>query len=119
MVRLAIDRQSYNTSVSVILSGAWLGENPHDMPEGARTAGGATSPAWRFLHAAASRSGRIAAIGLSVIARRGRWLVVLACAVLSWTSGARPALAQTERPRVGVAFGGGSARGLAHVGIIA
>ena len=41
------------------------------------------------------------------------------CATLSWTVGARPALAQEERPRVGVAFGGGSARGLAHVGIIA
>jgi NTE family protein len=41
------------------------------------------------------------------------------CAILSWTVGARPALAQEERPRVGVAFGGGSARGLAHVGIIA
>ena len=54
-----------------------------------------------------------------MIGRRYRGLVVLVWATLSWTVDARPALAQGERPRVGVAFGGGSARGLAHVGIIA
>jgi NTE family protein len=54
-----------------------------------------------------------------MIGRRFRRVVVLVCATLSWTVDARPALAQGERPRVGVAFGGGSARGLAHVGIIA
>ena len=31
---------------------------------------------------------------------------------------ASPALAQEARPTVGVAFGGGSARGIAHVGVI-
>jgi NTE family protein len=54
-----------------------------------------------------------------MIGRRCCRLAVLVCATLSWTVGARFALAQEERPRVGVAFGGGSARGLAHVGIIA
>ena len=29
-----------------------------------------------------------------------------------------PAVGQTARPTVGVAFGGGSARGIAHIGII-
>jgi NTE family protein len=33
-------------------------------------------------------------------------------------AGAHPVHAQPSRPRVGVAFGGGSARGIAHVGII-
>jgi NTE family protein len=32
--------------------------------------------------------------------------------------GATPASAQPPRPKVGVAFGGGSARGLAHIGVI-
>lgn len=39
-------------------------------------------------------------------------LLALASAV------ARPAQAQQPQPRVGVAFGGGSARGIAHVGVI-
>ena len=51
--------------------------------------------------------------------RRCRGLRVLICATLAWMAAARPAPAQTERPPVGVAFGGGSARGIAHVGIIA
>ena len=54
-----------------------------------------------------------------MISRKCRRLLVLACLTLTWIAGSRPALAQTERPRVGVAFGGGSARGIAHVGIIA
>ena len=54
-----------------------------------------------------------------MIARRCRRLVLLACATLSWIPGAAPARAQEERPRLGIAFGGGSARGIAHVGIIA
>ena len=45
--------------------------------------------------------------------------MALAWAILTCAASTRPALAQAERPRVGVAFGGGSARGLAHVGIIA
>ena len=36
-----------------------------------------------------------------------------------WSVGPRAALAQEPRPRVGLAFGGGSARGIAHVGVIA
>jgi len=54
-----------------------------------------------------------------MIRLRSCQLVVLVCAILSWAVSAQPALAQAERPRIGVAFGGGSARGLAHVGIIA
>ena len=33
-------------------------------------------------------------------------------------AGASTALAQTTRPVIGVAFGGGSARGIAHIGVI-
>jgi len=54
-----------------------------------------------------------------MISRRPRCLPVLVCIALAWTVGTRAALAQEDRPRVGVAFGGGSARGIAHVGIIA
>ena len=54
-----------------------------------------------------------------MIGLRSSHLVALLCATLSWTLSAQPALAQSERPRIGIAFGGGSARGLAHVGVIA
>jgi NTE family protein len=51
---------------------------------------------------------------------RRRRVAALACAGLSWyILGSTPAFAQAGRPRVGVAFGGGSARGIAHVGVIA
>jgi NTE family protein len=43
------------------------------------------------------------------------WLVALALLALSLFS---PLSAQETRPTVGVAFGGGSARGIAHVGVI-
>jgi NTE family protein len=46
-------------------------------------------------------------------------LVVLACALMAWTAAGTPTFAQDGRAPVGVAFGGGSARGIAHVGIIA
>ena len=55
----------------------------------------------------------------SIDARRRCCLVALAWAILTCAASTPSALAQAERPRVGVAFGGGSARGLAHVGIIA
>ena len=47
----------------------------------------------------------------------------LVAAVLLWTGisatlAAQPPAAAAPRPRVGVAFGGGSARGLAHVGVL-
>ena len=51
---------------------------------------------------------------MTVIIRRG-YVALLAVAVLT---AATPAHAQQPRPRVGVAFGGGSARGLAHIGVI-
>src|SRR5688572_33347574 len=44
-------------------------------------------------------------------------VVASAVAVLVLTLGSAPSFAQ-DRPAVGVAFGGGSARGIAHVGII-
>ena len=51
--------------------------------------------------------------------RSGGLVAKFACvALLVLAVGARPAQAQPERSRVGVAFGGGSARGIAHVGII-
>ena len=46
-------------------------------------------------------------------------IAVIVCFGLTLTACAPSAFAQGERPRLGVAFGGGSARGLAHVGIIA
>src|SRR5688572_33277257 len=44
-------------------------------------------------------------------------VVAMAVAVLALPPGSAPSFAQ-ERPKVGVAFGGGSARGIAHVGVI-
>ena len=44
----------------------------------------------------------------------GRLSIVVFCLAGAATS----AFAQTGRPTVGVAFGGGSARGIAHVGVI-
>jgi NTE family protein len=44
-------------------------------------------------------------------------VVASAVAVLVLTLGSAPSFAQ-DRPKVGVAFGGGSARGIAHVGVI-
>ena len=58
-------------------------------------------------------------VGRSIDARRRCYLVALAWAILTCAASPPSALAQAERPRVGVAFGGGSARGIAHVGIIA
>jgi NTE family protein len=54
-----------------------------------------------------------------MMSQRSCRIAVVVCVGLAWTGYARPAYAQGERPRLGVAFGGGSARGLAHVGIIA
>src|SRR4051812_23541621 len=54
-----------------------------------------------------------------MISQRSCRIAILVCVGLMGTAYARPASAQGERPRLGVAFGGGSARGLAHVGIIA
>jgi NTE family protein len=45
---------------------------------------------------------------------RNHVFFVLACLLML----SAPALAQDRRPTVGVAFGGGSARGIAHVGVI-
>jgi NTE family protein len=42
---------------------------------------------------------------------------LLPCA-LPGSAGAQPAAAASPRPRIGVALGGGSARGLAHVGVL-
>src|SRR6187397_575006 len=53
-----------------------------------------------------------------MMSRRSGRIAVLVCIGLTWTGYSQSAFAQGERPRVGVAFGGGSARGLAHVGII-
>jgi NTE family protein len=53
-----------------------------------------------------------------MMSRRNCRIAVLVCIGLTWTVHSQSAFAQGERPRVGVAFGGGSARGLAHVGII-
>src|SRR5918993_2299996 len=91
----------------------------HGRPEGRPARRRHVTPGRRFPRADASGSGRIAAISSWMMGRRHGRLLVFLCALLSWTVGGRPALAQGERPRVGVAFGGGSARGLAHVGIIA
>ena len=56
---------------------------------------------------------------------RCRWCaLVLVCVGLAGPSvrleaqSAQPATTAKERPRIGVAFGGGSARGLAHVGVV-
>src|ERR1700741_1167689 len=48
------------------------------------------------------------------VGRRRSLVLVLLCAVITSASVA----AQAQRPTVGVAFGGGSARGIAHVGVI-
>jgi NTE family protein len=46
----------------------------------------------------------------------GRTTLIFCIACFATTSA--PAEAQSERPTIGVAFGGGSARGIAHVGVI-
>ena len=45
--------------------------------------------------------------------------VVVACTALVSSAFAQtPAPEQTRRPRIGLALGGGSARGLAHIGVL-
>src|SRR4249920_1020178 len=46
------------------------------------------------------------------------FLCVTAIPAVAAAQDQRPAAALNERPTVGVAFGGGSARGIAHVGVI-
>lgn len=57
---------------------------------------------------------------MTVDSVRATWRLVVVAALLSVSAHARADVGQTteRRPRIGVAFGGGSARGLAHVGVI-
>jgi NTE family protein len=65
---------------------------------------------------AASASVEPRATQPAVIRRRAGLQICLLLGIV-WLA-TWPAYGQTSRPRVGVAFGGGSARGIAHVGII-
>ena len=59
----------------------------------------------------ATPAGRIAALGFPMISPRSCRIAVIVCFGLTLTACAPSAFAQGERPRLGVAFGGGSARG--------
>src|SRR5215510_3701342 len=55
------------------------------------------------------------------IATRRIWprsIAVILVLTAAITDAHAQSVAQTKRPRIGVAFGGGSARGLAHVGVV-
>ena len=72
----------------------------------------------------ASQGGHVA-LRTMMTAVRSRWCaIVLVCVGVAGPSlrldaqSAQPPTPSQQRPRIGVAFGGGSARGLAHVGIV-
>ena len=64
------------------------------------------------------RGGARLATGALMSRYRFSGLVAIALLAIAARVSAQPAAAAPQRPVIGVAFGGGSARGLAHVGVI-